>query len=101
MRSATKKKIGKSPLYLAFIRAQPCCVCASLLLSRQWLPTEAAHIGPRGLSTKVPDRQAIPLCKRHHEESHKGPKKFWMSYMLDPEQLIAEFNARFEAGERA
>ena len=72
------------------------------LPSCQHSRTEAAHIGPRGLSTKVPDRQSLSLCNRHHVEIHdKGPDKFWTLHRLDPEELIRQFNARFDAGERA
>jgi hypothetical protein len=93
MRSATKKKTGKSAAYLAWIHGHPCIVETC-----RRLPVEAAHIGPRGLSTKVPDWQALPLCHRHHEQLHAlGPKRFWELHALDPEALIALFNAQFEA----
>ena len=118
MRSATKKRIGKHPLYLHWIHTLPCCVCQSHIercedininQSRtQWTQTtktEAAHLGPRGLSQKVPDRRVVPLCGYHHRDAvaslHAlGPKVFWMLHGLDPEELIRSFNARFEAGER-
>ena len=111
MRSATKKKTGKDPERLAFIRAQPCCVCANHIdnMDRPWqqnTKTEAAHLGPRGLSQKAPDGRAVPLCAYHHRGAGGslhvvGPKVFWMLHALDPEQLIADYNERFDRGERA
>src|ERR1039458_5280570 len=109
MRSATKKKTGKDPERLMFIRALPCCICERHKERSGWeqkTKTEAAHIGPRGLSQKAPDGRAVPLCVYHHRESpvslHAlGPKVFWMLHDLDPEQLIADYNERFDRGERS
>ena len=111
MRSATRKKTGKDPEYLAFIRAQPCVVCmlpwkvnmTGVSYSNvQKSPTEAAHIGPRGLSRKVPDRAALPMCGEHHRWLHVvGPKQFWAAHKLNPMELILSFNERFDGGERA
>lgn len=108
MRSATKKKLGKDKPYLDWLHTLECCIpgCASKHLQK-WADqarsrTEAAHIGPRGLSTKVPDRNALPICGWHHELLHKvGPKHFWSPFNITPEELIAEYNRRFDAGERA
>ena len=98
MRSATKKRIGKNPEYLAFIHDQACCVSGSPHKGR----LEAAHIGPRGLSQKVPDRAALPMCGEHHRWLHiVGPKQFWEAHKLNPMVLIQELNERFDRGERA
>ena len=101
MRSATRKKTGKSPLYLKFIRAQACILC----LEQQLTLTEAAHVGNRGLSQKCHDRETVPLCAFHHRTgphaAHVLGKKFWTLHGLDPEELIRQFQARFDAGERA
>jgi|HubBroStandDraft_1064217.scaffolds.fasta_scaffold25220_6 hypothetical protein len=113
MRSATRERIGKDPLYLHWIGTLPCCVCevniANQDTARTWeqrTPTERAHLGPRGLSQKVPDRRVVPLCTFHHRGSvaslHAlGPKVFWMQRGLDPEELITKYNERFDNGERA
>ncbi len=101
MRSATRKKIGKDKAYLEWLHTLACCVCL-LRKYAQGGRTEAAHLGPRGLSTKSPDRQAIPLCRGHHEQLHKfGPRQFWEALKLKPEKLIADLNERFDNGERA
>lgn len=113
MRSATKKKLGKDPEYLEFIRAQPCCVCirpwmvhmTSVCYSNvQKSPTEAAHVGDRGMGQKCPDREAIPLCGvEHHREgkesAHRLQKAFWRHYGIDRDTVIAEYNRRFDAGD--
>jgi hypothetical protein len=101
MRSATRSGEGKSPEYLAWLHSLACIICAALRTD-QATKTEAAHLGPRGLSTKVEDRKAVPLCRRHHEALHKlGPKMFWTLFALDSEVLIETLNARYDRGERA
>jgi len=71
------------------------------MLHQQW-PTEAAHIGPHGMSQKADDTEAAPLCSReHHQEGpeslHVLGKKFWEHHGIDwPElraSLIAQYNA--------
>ena len=71
--------------HLAFVRAQPCCVCGS---TRN---VEAAHLKMRnleigkeypGMSEKADDRFVTPLCHYHHQSGvlaqHKiGEKAFW------------------------
>jgi hypothetical protein len=109
VRSATRQKIGKDPEYLEYIRSLPCCVCAWLesetlrLLqirdSVQKTPTEAAHVGPRGLSQKCPDRETLPLCAQHHREGqfsqHSMGKRFWSHFDLDREELLAMYQAHY------
>jgi hypothetical protein len=116
MRSATKKRIGKDPLYLAWIHTLPCVICAQHSQNEfraepwtQLLPTEAAHLGPHGLSQKVPDRRVVPLCAFHHRADVNSvsslhalkPATFWIMHSLDPEKIITELNERFDRGERA
>jgi len=98
MRSATKKKLGRNPKYLDWIREKPCLIC-----ERQDTPStaEAAHVGERGLSQKCPDSEAIPLCVFHHREGphahHKLGKRFWVLYGIDKDAIIARLNAEYEA----
>ena len=55
------------------------------------------HTGPRGMSQTAPDRQAIPLCRSHHDErQHKYPRTFWKMHGIDKDKLLAELNRRFE-----
>lgn len=107
-RSARSKGL-KDPDYLKWLHTLPCRVCILPWLGEntgvaysniQSTPTEAAHVGDRGLSQKCSDREAIPLCTDHHTERrdsvHKLGKKFWETHCLDREDLIAEYNKRFE-----
>ena len=122
MRSATKKKLGKDQAYLAWLHTLP-CVCCELLRMRlmeaglaeadskvQTAPTEAAHVGERGMSQMCPDREAIPLCgvttymdgpaSGHHREGptsgHKLQTKFWSYWGLDRNTLVETLNAKYE-----
>ncbi len=86
----------QDPAYLAWIRTQPCAVsrCHARYI-------EAAHTGPRGLSTKADDRQAIPLCPEHHQHGkhslHKlGRRLFEGFWKLDLTALIRELNDWYE-----
>ena len=86
--------------YLAWVRAQPCAVCGS------WRYIESAHTGPRGLSQKADDRQAIPLCRGHHSRGnlslHKlGPVRFARLYHLEVAQMIVELQEMYLGASRA
>lgn len=85
----------RNPDYLRFIRRLRCIVCSSPK------HIEAAHFGPRGLGQKASDRQALPLCRRHHQTGndsyHKlGPAKFALVHQLDAAQLILLLNTFFD-----
>lgn len=104
MRSATKKRMGRNPAYLAWIRTLPCVCCEQLLRSlrsEQCGPTEAAHVGERGLSQKSSDLETIPLCRWHHTQSpeahHRIGKKFWAYWGIARDALIKSLNERFES----
>ena len=110
MRSATRKKTGKSPEYLAWLHTLPCIVCilpwklnqSGVSYSNvQKTKTEAAHLGAHGISQKAPDRQAVPMCRFHHqtgpESLHNiGPKRFWALHRLDPNTIISALNAKYD-----
>ncbi|MFG6573173.1 hypothetical protein ACGYLO_16390 [Sulfitobacter sp. 1A13353] len=53
--------------YLRKVRALPCCICTNFGMI-QTSPTDAHHTksGRHG-KERTPDRQAIPLCKCHHQ----------------------------------
>lgn len=55
----------RSTSFLKFVRGLPCCVEGCNMRN-----IEAAHFGARGVSRKVHDCLAIPLCKQHHDEAH-------------------------------
>lgn len=78
--------------HLAFVRAQPCCVCGSRR------NVEAAHlrmacpaIGKEstGMQQKPHDMWTTPLCNYHHQSGpiaqHKvGEEQFWIDRGLNP-----------------
>lgn len=83
--------------YLKWLRSLPCVVCGTF--SR----IDAAHVGPRGLGQKCSDREALPLCRRHHvdgEHSHHVlGRGFWSFWKLDRFRLIADFNRAYDGEE--
>lgn len=102
MRSATKRKAGKDPAYLSYIRSLPCCVCVALGASQTSL-TESAHVGPRGLSQKSSDRETLPLCCSHHREGqfcqHALGRFFFQHYDLDREFLLKMYQSNYDGHE--
>lgn len=88
----------KDPAYLEFVAGHRCRACMAWE-SPQSTPTEAAHVGVRGYGQKCDDREAIPLCERHHRTGplahHVLGKKFWAYHGLDREKLIADLNEEY------
>jgi hypothetical protein len=78
--------------YLAWLRKRPCylaghrCGGCGDVPGRK--PVEAAHVnhaGDAGMATKASDRNALPLCPRHHDEQHGKIGSFqtrggWMTF---------------------
>ena len=106
-RSKPRRGPVKDAAYLDWLRMLPCCVCAAWRVdfathtqANQSTPTEAAHVGARGLSQKCNDREALPICERHHRTGplaqHKLGKKFWIYHGLDQQKLIAEYQKRYD-----
>lgn len=65
--------------------------------------TEAAHMGPHGISQKAGDDTAIPLCGiAHHREgresAHKLGRRFSEYHQLDIQEFQRELRAEY-AGE--
>lgn len=109
MRSATRKRTGKDPKYLAWLHSQPCFCCEILRhfnfdedippAFKDFNRIEAAHLGPRGLSQKTDDRMAIPLCTWHHREGvnslHKLGRAFWKEWPFTIESATAAMQRRY------
>lgn len=84
--------------YLAWLRTQPCVICGDNT------SVEAAHLRvgsvnygkpPAGMQEKSSDKWALPLCGKHHRESHSmNEREFWASYGLDPFALSLHYQAR-------
>lgn len=59
------KRPGMSEPHLACVRQLPCCICAAPG------PNDPHHLmatGERGMAMKSPDRWAVPMCRKHHDE---------------------------------
>jgi hypothetical protein len=73
--------------YLGFVRSHPCCLCGDDI------HVEAHH--PRfgvGMGEKASDRDAVPLCGRHHRELHTmDEREFWASYGVSPQALALKY----------
>jgi hypothetical protein len=84
--------------YLKWLRKLPCIVCGT----DRWV--EAAHVGRRGLGQKCSDREALPLCEKHHLtgpcSQHLMGASFWVFWNLDRNELIEWFNQRYEIERR-
>ena len=76
------EKPVRDPQYLAMLRRLCCVVCGS------YRRVEAAHFGPRGLSTRASDLDALPLCLRCHQTGPNayhviGARRFVEYHRLD------------------
>lgn len=96
----------RKPAYLVFVREHPCVVCL-LTAGRfvQLTPTEAAHVGERGLRQKCSDYETIPLCAEHHRTGpyshHVLGKKFWKHHDFYRELVIEELRTEYTEGKAA
>ena len=68
--------------HLRFVASQPCLICGRS-------PSHAHHVRhaqARGLSLKVSDEFAVPLCATHHHHIHTTSKEreWWQDRNLDP-----------------
>ena len=98
------RKPVRDPGYLDFIRSRACLLCSKIGYPEQGSPTEAAHVGDRGLRQKCSDRKTLPLCAHHHRTGkfshHNLQKQFWSVWNLNRDELIEWYNALYES-ERA
>jgi hypothetical protein len=81
-KNAPRPAEKSAPTYLQWLRGRPCFLdnadCGYAKPRRKSL-IEAAHVdhgGDKGMSTKVSDRWAIPLCQHHHDEQHGKVGRF-------------------------
>lgn len=66
-----------------------------------WPLSEAAHTGSHGISQKASDRNAIPLCVRHHREGISaldriGPKAFERVHNINLAKIRTALQAEYE-----
>lgn len=92
-RATARRGAEKAPKYLEFIRSLVCEACYPCGLGDhvQANPTEAAHVGSRGVGQKCSDYETIPLCSYHHrtgpEAHHVIGKAFWEHHGIDRDAL--------------
>lgn len=77
-RNSPRPAEKSAPAFLQWLRGRECFLanhrcggCGEGDASFARPPVEAAHVdhaGGKGMGTKAPDRFAIPLCQRHHDE---------------------------------
>jgi hypothetical protein len=68
--------------HLTFVASQPCLVCGRS-------PTDAHHLRftqPRAMGRKVSDEFTVPLCRTHHQDSHRfgDEQAWWDRQNIDP-----------------
>ena len=93
----TKTVRHRNKEHLAFVRAQPCLICAKQ-------PSDPHHLPfaqPRALGRKVSDEYAVPLCRAHHRELHRAGKElsWWQSRGIAPLAVAEELWQRSRSGE--
>lgn len=77
-----KRGAWRSPAYLTFVRARPCCSCGAAGYS------DASHHGRRPMGRKTDDFRTIPLCRVEHDRYHATA----CIGQRDPEQTKAFIN---------
>lgn len=80
------------PAYLNFVKQMPCCICG------RPGPSDAHHpICERWSQEKAPDRDAIPLCKKHHQWGpdaiHNGKESWVAKYGSDRDYIAGTQDA--------
>lgn len=64
MHVAPSRGPARHPLYLAYVRAKPCCHCSAPG------PSDPHHFGVRGTGQKTDDFRTVPLCRKCHGHYH-------------------------------
>ncbi len=82
MLTISEPKRIRSKEHLRFVATQPCMICGRS-------PSHAHHVRfaqSRGLSLKVSDEFAVPLCALHHRENHMtgDERRWWQERSVDP-----------------
>ena len=89
---------ARSPRYLTYVQAEPCCGCDAPA------PSEAHHEGPRGVSQKASDFLTAPLCWRCHHAvtaTHALPGRSQGETRALIHQIQAALLARWAAAREA
>lgn len=74
--------------HLAFIKTLQCCVCGKPGPDAAHIRSASPLFGKRetGAGEKASDKFTVPLCREHHDESHKAGDEllWWASKRIDP-----------------
>ena len=105
---------ARSEDYLAFVRSKHCCLCWHRGGTFGWdreggsggLAIEAAHVSPanatKGMSSKVSDWRAVPLCPLHHRHEHGldtlGREDWEERFDIDLNEVILNLHDEFLGG---
>ena len=82
----------KDPDHLSKVRALPCYIAGAMFDGCLGV-VHAHHVKTKGAFGS--DRQCIPLCSIHHNETHRrGVKSFAAKYGIDYEKAVRETNER-------
>lgn len=103
-RQPIRRRRKRTPVdepFRAFVLALPCAAFGLLDSSPCQGAVQPHHAGVRGLRQKAPERTIIPLCSAHHDRrmphsAHTLGKGFWEFHGLEKDELIADYNRRFE-----
>lgn len=89
--------VARDPKYRAFLREEGwCSVGFTHKLYFHSGPIDPAHGRINGASSKGSDLEAIPLCRKHHDEMEqlRWPA-FCEKYNLDRPALVSYWNQRY------
>ena len=98
-RGKPRFKAGRDPVFLDWIRQQPCLIWATIGAVRctYYTPAEAAHVKSRGAGGA--DRgNTVPLCRKHHLEQHYfGVRSFEETYEISLKAAAQAFTVQYDA----
>lgn len=80
----------RCPSHLQWLRGRACLLAGAACSGR----IEAAHVdraGGKGMSLKVSDWHAVPLCSEHHAEYHRGARSFEARHSVDLVAVAADY----------
>lgn len=79
------------PSHLQWLRGRPCAVERSGGCTGKIEAAHVDHAGGKGVSLKVADYHAVPLCSGHHQQLHRGARTFEATHAIDLVAAAAAF----------
>jgi hypothetical protein len=83
-RNAGRPAEKSAPRFLQWLRGRACIFAGVGACEGK---IEAAHVdyaGDKGMGTKVSDRFAVPMCRRHHARQHAIGWRYFQTEMSKP-----------------